>query len=313
MKVIVTGATGFVGSALVRRLLSRGDRVVAVSRNPDKAAVVLGNDVTAVPWSPPASNAALVDEVNGADAIVNLAGEPLADKRWTPEEKDRILRSRVDAGRSILEAVRMATSRPGVLINASAIGYYGDRGDERLVESSPPGHNFLADVVRQWEASVGPVIELGVRLVLLRTGFPVLGSSGGALPRFALPFRFFGGGVLGPRDQWVSWIHIEDEVDLILFALDSDVVSGPVNATAPNPVTMAEFSNGIGHALKRPVWVPAVPTILRLVLGERAEPLFTSQRVFPDRALGLGFQFKYVNANQALDSLLGNPHPQPSR
>jgi NAD dependent epimerase/dehydratase family enzyme len=121
-----------------------------------------------------------------------------------------------------------------------------------------------------------------------------------------MPFRFFGGGVLGPHDQWVSWIHIDDEVDLILCALDSDLMSGPVNATSPNPVTMADFSKGIGHALKRPVWVPVVPTFLRLVMGERAEPLFASQRVFPDRALGLGFQFKYVNANQALDSLLAD-------
>jgi hypothetical protein len=304
LKVTVTGATGFIGQALVPRLLARGDTVVAVSRNPTNAHAKLAGDITVIPWSPVSSGPSLVERLSESDAIVNLAGEPLADKRWTAEEKDRILRSRVDAGNAIVGALRAASPRPKVLVNASAIGYYGPRGAERLVESSPPGHDFLADVVKQWESSVAPAAEIGVRLVLLRTGFPVLGSSGGALPRFAMPFKFFGGGVLGRRDQWVSWIHIDDEVELILFALDSEVVSGPVNATAPNPVTMADFSAGIGRALNRPVWVPAVPTVLRLIMGERVEPLFSSQRVFPDRALGLGFQFKYVNANQALESLL---------
>jgi uncharacterized protein len=304
MKVVVSGGTGFIGKAVVSRLLQRGDDVAILSRDPAKARAILGARVIPLAWSPPAVDSIWAEHVNGSDAVVNLAGEPLADKRWTLEEKRRILTSRVDAGTAIVEALRLGDARPKALINGSAIGYYGPRGEERLVESSPAGRDFLADVVKQWEASVAPASELGVRVVLLRSGFPVLGGAGGALPRFALPFRYFAGGVLGLRDQWVSWIHIDDEVDLIVFALDSDLVSGPVNATSPNPVTMAEFSNGIGRALGRPVWVPAVPTFLRLAMGERVEPLFASQRVFPERALGLGFQFKYTNVAQALYSLL---------
>ena len=304
MKVVVSGATGFIGKAVVAKLLMRGDDVTVLSRDPAKAKAILSTDVTSLAWSPPAVDSAWAEHISGSDAVVNLAGEPLADKRWTIEEKRRILTSRLDAGTAIVEAIRLADARPKVLVNASAIGYYGPRGEERLVESSPAGRDFLADVVKQWEASVAPASELGVRLVLLRSGFPVLGAAGGALPRFALPFRYFAGGVLGPRDQWVSWIHIDDEVDLIVFAVDSDLVSGPVNATSPNPATMAEFSNGIGRALGRPVWVPAVPTFLRLAMGERVEPLFASQKVFPECALALGFRFKYVNVAQTLQSLL---------
>jgi uncharacterized protein (TIGR01777 family) len=304
MKVIITGATGFIGHALVKALRQRDDEVVALTRDADRARLRLGADIQALEWNPPELGP-WTHVFAGADGVVNLAGEPVADKRWSAAQKERILTSRVDATNAVVRAIEEANPRPRVLVNGSAVGYYGSRGNEDLTENSPPGSDFLAYVVKEWEAAAQPVETLGVRLVLIRTGGIVLGADGGALPRMELPFRFFGGGTMGNPGQWVSWIHIEDEVGLILYALDHDTVRGPVNASAPQPVTMEVFSRELGQALGRPSWVPMMGTMMRLVLGERAEAIMASLRVLPSAAEGFGYRFRHTSSAEALQSILG--------
>jgi uncharacterized protein (TIGR01777 family) len=303
MKVIVTGVTGFIGRPLVEALLQRGDQVVTLTRNPGRALSRLPIDVQTLEWRPPELGP-WTEAFTRADAVINLAGEPVANKRWTAEQKEEILSSRVDATNAVVEAIGQANPRPSVLLNASAIGYYGPQGTRELTESSPNGEDFLAYVVREWEAAAKKVEAFGVRLVLLRTGI-VLGNGGGALPPMVLPFRFFGGGIMGRPDQWVSWIHLDDEIGLILYALDHDTVRGPLNLTAPNPVTMSIFSRQIGRSLNRPTWVPMLHVPMTLVLGrERAQAMMSSQRVLPRAAEALGYRYQHVDSGEALSSLL---------
>jgi uncharacterized protein (TIGR01777 family) len=303
MKIIVTGATGFIGRALVEALLERGDQVVALTRGVEKAQEVLGPNVEALEWHAPQPGP-WMDAFNGADGVVNLAGEPVGPRPWTQAQKERILASRVDATRAVVEAIKQANPRPSVLVNGSAIGYYGSQGDTVLTEESPNGSDFLAYVVASWERAAMPVTDLGVRLVLIRTGI-VLGRGGGALRQMALPFRFFVGGTMGRRGQWVSWIHMDDEVGLIIYALTHDSLSGPVNATAPTPVTMEVFSRQIGQALDRPSWVPMLGTAIELSLGELGRSLLSSQRVLPRVAEASGYRFRHTESGQALRSVLG--------
>jgi len=259
--------------------------------------------VATVTWSAADQNGNWIASIGSADGIVNLAGAPVTDRRWTAEEKTRILRSRVDATNTLVGAMRQVAKPPRVLVNASAIGYYGSRADEVLTEDTGAGNDFLAGVVVKWEASARGAEQLGVRVALIRTGI-VLGKGGGALPRLLLPFKLFVGGTMGPPGQWVSWIHLEDEIGLIVMALDSPAAAGPVNATAPNPVTMRDFSRAMGRALHRPTWAPGIPAAMRLALGERAEVVFASLRVMPERALQLGYQFRHAEIEEALQSLL---------
>jgi uncharacterized protein (TIGR01777 family) len=338
MKVIVSGATGFIGAALVEALLRRGDTVVALSRNAAKARAVLGPRVEVLEWNPPELGA-WADAFSGADGIVNLAGAPIQEEIWagaerawqhggprsaipeiasaaakmaagavtsrnrSDEERRRILESRVHATQAIVEAIASAEPRPGVLVSGSAIGYYGPRGDATLPENSPPGNDFLAGVIVEWEAAAEKAERLGIRVVLLRTGI-VLGREDGALPELVMPFRLYSGGTMGQPGQWVSWIHIDDEVGLTIYALTHPEVRGPLNATAPNPVTMERFSRQIGGVLHRPAWVPFLPTVLQIALGEHADVVLASQRVIPQAATAAGYDFKYVDSAKALQSLL---------
>ncbi len=233
MKIVVTGATGFIGSALVRRLIARGDTVIALTRSAAHARTRLDPSVQAFDWAPPTVGD-WSTAIEGADAIVNLAGEPVEAKRWSEAQKDRIRWSRIHATRAIVDAVSAARTPPRVLVNGSAIGFYGDQGSAELTEQSPSGHDFLATVVVAWEEAARPVEARGVRLALARTGV-VLGRGGGALPLYVLPFRFFTGGAVGRPDAWISWVHIDDEVGAILHAIDNDRVAGPFNVTAPKP------------------------------------------------------------------------------
>jgi uncharacterized protein (TIGR01777 family) len=303
MRVAIAGASGFIGRALTQALVERTDSVIALTRSASKARSVLPPAVSLVEWSPERPSGQWIRSLAGVDAIVNLAGEPVADKRWTAERKRQILDSRIEATRAVVMAMERAAGGPKTLVNGSAIGFYGSRGDEILTEESAPGFDFLAGVVRQWESTAAQAAGAGIRVVLIRSGI-VLGLGGGALPRLLLPFRLFGGGVMGPRDQWVSWIHLDDEIGLILAALDKAEASGPMNATSPNPVTMDAFSHAIGRALHRPVWVPGLSVPMRLALGERSEVAFASQRALPEAARRLGYTFKHSDVDEALGSLI---------
>ena len=280
---MVAGVTGFLGAALVRGWRADGHRVLVLTRQPRRQ-----DDVG---WTPGNGDTSWSAALDGADAVVNLAGEGIGDQRWTASRKAAILDSRIRATRAIVDAIRSSRTPPRTLISASAIGVYGsNRGDETLTEDSPPGSDFLAGVCRKWEAEAAPAAAV-TRLVLLRTGL-VLAKSGGALPRIALPFRFFAGGRLGSGRQYTSWIHLTDWVGMVRWAIDVEQVTGPLNVTAPSPVTNGEFSGALGRAMGRPALLPAPAFALRLGLGEMADALLLGgQRVLPAQAQRHAFHF----------------------
>jgi hypothetical protein len=243
--------------------------------------------------------------VDGARAVVNLAGSNLAEGRWTAERKKDILQSRLDAGRAVVQAVQRAAHKPPLVIQASAVGYYGPHRDEELVESAPAGSDFLAQVCVEWERSTADLAELGVRQVVIRTGL-VLSEQGGSLPRMLMPFRLFVGGPLGSGRQWFSWIHIADEVAALQFLIEAEGVSGPFNLTAPAPLSNRALARLLGQAMGRPAFMPVPAPILRLVFGEMSAVLLEGQRALPHRLLGLGFRFRFPALAEALGDLLGS-------
>jgi uncharacterized protein (TIGR01777 family) len=289
-----------IGSLLVERLANRFDTfLVLLSRRPAREIPVANRQWLA--WQPGASGE-WERAVDGADAVINLAGEPIAGKRWSPRQKLILRSSRIDPTQSLVEAIGKSKVKPKTLISASAVGYYGPHGDERLNEDSKPGDDFLSRLCVDWESEARKAESLGVRVCLLRTGI-VLAKGAGALRKMVPPFKLFAGGPLGSGLQWMPWIHIDDEVGLIEFLLDRSDARGPFNGTAPNPVTMAEFSQALGRALNRPSWASVPPSVLALMLGEMADMLLTGQRAMPDAALKLGFQFKYPHLADALPAL----------
>ncbi len=304
MRVIITGGTGLIGRELVRNLQSHGHGAVVLSRHPEGREVP-GN-VDMVKWDAE-SPEGWVDEVEKSDAIVNLAGENIAGSgllpdRWTERKKRRILNSRLKAGKAVTEAVKAADNRPEVVVQASAVGYYGTSEDKVFTEDSPPGEDFLADVAVEWEGVTAPVEELGIRRLVIRTGI-VLSSKGGVLPRLTLPHRFFLGGPLGSGRQWYSWIHIEDEVRAIRFLLESEEVSGAVNLTAPNPRRNAEFAEELGSLLDRPSSFRVPTFLIRAIFGEASTLVVDGQRVRPARLEELGFEFNFAELDRALSDL----------
>jgi len=300
MKLVVTGATGFIGSVLCNRLSDQGHTLTLLTRSGPRNGST--QNKRWLHWTPD-SLGEWEKTVDGADGIINLAGESIAAKRWTPQQKRRIVTSRLDTTHGLIEAIVKAQQKPKFLINSSAIGYYGPRGDELITEEAEPGPGFLAETTRDWENEASRAESLGLRVVYLRTGI-VLGCDGGALAKMVLPFKFFVGGPLGSGKQWMSWIHIEDEVGLILHLAGHAQASGPVNATAPNPVTMNEFCQTLGKVLGRPSWAPVPAFALRLLLGEMAEMLLTGQRVVPAAAQRFGYQFRYPNLEEALQACM---------
>jgi uncharacterized protein (TIGR01777 family) len=304
-RVIITGGTGFIGRPLSLRLIHEGFDVVCLTRNAS-AAKNRGRDrIKFVEWDGE-SAAGWSDYAEGAAAIINLAGESIGSGRWTEEKKRRILQSRMNAGKAVVEAIRSVNRKPEVLIQASAIGIYGNRGNEILDESSGPGERFLADVARKWEESTRDIEALGVRRVVIRSGI-VLGSSGGALSRLLLPYRFFVGGPLGSKKQWMSWIHIEDEIGSILFLIRRQALHGVFNLTAPQPLQNKTFNRILGKILNRPSWLPVPSFLLKLFLGKMAEEtILTSQRVLPTRLEETGFKFVFPELTEALADILGN-------
>jgi len=299
MKLIITGATGFIGWVLVERLRKQSHSLVLLSRKP------LSQQNTSrekwLTWEP-GMGGAWEGAIDGADGIIHLAGEPIAAKRWTKAQKEKLRTSRIDTTGSLVNAVAKARVKPRFMISSSAVGYYGSRGDETLTEESPPGNDFLSRLCVEWEDEARKAEGHGVRLALLRTGI-VLGKGKGALAKMVPPFKMFLGGRLGSGRQWMPWIHIDDEVGLIHFLMENENARGAFNATAPNPVTMSEFSSALGKALNRPAWAPVPASVLTLLLGEMAEMLLAGQRALPSSAEQLGFRFKYKNVANALASL----------
>lgn len=296
MNVVVAGGTGFLGTPLVARL--RAERCVV------KVLTRQARGADEIAWIPDGTAGGWASAVDGADAVVNLAGESIASGRWSAARKTRIRDSRIRATRSLVAALDRATRRPAIFLSASAIGYYGPHGDEAVTEQAPAGHDFLAEVCREWEAEALRAAP-STRVVLLRTGI-ALEKDGGALPSMALPFKLFAGGPVGSGDQYQSWIHRDDWVSLVVWAIHTSAVSGPLNLTAPNPVRNREFAHTLGRVLRRPSFMPAPAFAMRIALGEMADALLlTGQRVLPAAAQAQGFRFEYANLEPALRTIYG--------
>jgi hypothetical protein len=300
MKVVVAGGTGFIGSSLVALLRLEGHEVVVLTRDPDR--VPLSPEATRVAWDGRTQGEWTV-HVQGADAVINLAGESIGGGRWTASRKERIVTSRINATRALLESIRSGGKRPSLFISSSAVGYYGPVESGDVAEGSPPGSGFLADLCLRWEQEALAVGELGVRVVILRTGV-VIGEKGGALKRMLLPFRLYAGGPVGSGRQWFPWVHRDDVTGVILFALANGAIAGPVNVVAPESVDMKAFSAALGRALSRPSWLPVPAIALRATLGEMADMILTGQRVVPSRLLALGYRFRYPALAPALASVV---------
>jgi uncharacterized protein (TIGR01777 family) len=302
VKVVVTGATGLIGSALCDALLARDDDVVGLSRNPGKARLAQPG-VEWHPWEPTLERPS-AEAFEGVDGVVNLLGEKI-DQRWSAETKKKIMETRRTGTHNLVGTIAGLDRRPSVLVNQSAVGYYGDRGDAILDEDEPAGdESFDSEVVVEWERAAHQIDGIGVRLAILRTG-QVLDPNGGMLAELLPPFKLGGGGPLAGGKQYLSWIHAEDEVGLILWALDTEEVEGTINATAPNPATNKDFSKALGRALKRPAVLPVPGFVLDLKFGrEFGAVLRGGQRVVPKRAQELGYEFKYPELDAALADLV---------
>ena len=301
-KIIITGATGFIGKKLSDRLREGGYQIIVFSRNIKNAKIILPNMADYVEWNP-MNISSWVEKINGVDAIINLAGENLFARRWNVEHKKKIEQSRLITTRALVNAIHHAKNRPRVFISASAIGYYGFTGEAEVTEESKHGDDFLANVTKKWELEAADVEHLGVRRVNLRIGM-VLDKNEGALAKMLPAFRFFVGGPLGSGNQWFSWIHVDDLIALFLFALNNDNMHGVYNATAPNPVRMKEFAKLTGKVLHRPSIFPVPETVLKIILGEGAQYITNGSKVLPKRTLAEGFNFNYGTVEKALEDLL---------
>jgi len=298
MKIVLAGGTGFIGKALRLELLSSGHELVvltrqAKAREAERETFVAWDGKTAGGWA---------THLEGADAVINLAGENISAKGWTVERKEVLLSSRVNATRAIVTAIGQVRAKPSVLLNVSAVGYYGDTAEEVLTETSVRGQGFLADTCESWEAEARKAELLGIRVILARLG-PVLGELGGMLSKMIPPFRFFMGAPLGSGRQWIPWVHRDDVIGAFTFMLGCRELSGPVNVTAPFPVTMKDFSRVLAGALRRPCWFPVPEVLLKLVLGEMAAIILAGQRALPQKLLQAGYRFRYVHLSEALAAI----------
>ncbi len=302
-RVIIAGATGFIGRALCRKLY--GDyEVVALSRDAKRAMAAVGEYAKVLEWDARTAST-WAAQVEGAHAVINLAGENVAEGRWRQSKRDSIVQSRTNSAYAIVDALVGARSKPAVVIQGSAVGYYGSRDDEILHEDSQSGSGFLAEVCRRVEAIGTRIDRAGVRYVAIRTGV-VLGREGGALPKLAAPFRFFLGGYMGNGKQWLSWISLDDQIKAIRFLMEDANLRGAYNLTAPHPVTMRQFVGILGQVLHRPAWTAVPAFAVRLAMGQMAdEVLLSSQRVIPKKLMDAGFQFRHPELKAALETELG--------
>ncbi|MDE2511290.1 MAG: TIGR01777 family oxidoreductase [Elusimicrobia bacterium] len=301
MNIILAGGTGFIGGALIDALTARGDTVTLLTRSPEAARTRWGARISPRAWDGRTAGD-WTKAVDGADAVINLSGESIADGRWTPARKLQLIKSRVDSTRALVAAISSSAKRPKVLINASAVGFYGGSPEGACPEGAPQGRDFLAALCGQWEREASAAEPLGVRVVLPRIGI-VLEEDGGALAKMALPFKFFAGGPLGSGAQGFPWIHRDDVVGALLFLLGDEKVSGPVNFAAPGGLNNREFSAALGRALGRPSWAPAPAFALKLALGEMADMLLGGQTATPKKLLDAGYAFKYPDAAAALNAI----------
>lgn len=301
MKVIVSGGSGLIGRVLVADLAADGHQATVLSRNPERLGD-LPAGVSAAAWDASSADQ-LTPIVTGADAVVHLAGEGIADGRWSSERKRRIRDSRVDSSAAVAAAIAAAEPRPGILLQASAVGFYGSRGAEELTEESLPGEDYLAGICRQWEEASAEVETLGVRRAVLRTGV-VLAREGGALAKMLLPFRLFAGGPVGSGRQYMPWIHLADEVGAIRFLLEEPSARGPFNLTAPEPLTNRQFGRVLGRVLRRPSFLPVPAFVLKLALGEMSKIVLEGQRALPRRLEEAGYRFRFPGLEAALRDLL---------
>jgi uncharacterized protein (TIGR01777 family) len=299
MRALLTGATGFIGPHLLAHL----NQPVVLSRDADRVRQVLAKfDIESYGWDPMAGPPR-PEVFEGIDTVFHLAGDPVAEGRWTEKKKKRILDSRVVGTRNLVEGLRRLTNRPRVLVSASAVGYYGSRGDEVLDESAVSGEGFLVEVCTAWEREAQAAAEFGMRVASVRVGI-VLGREGGALKRMLTPFRLGVGGPLGNGRQWMPWIHVDDLAAMFMHAAERTEVTGPINGVSPNPVTNKEFTTALAAAVHRPAFLPTPYFALRVALGEFAKILFDSQRVVPRKALATGFQFRFPEIGPAMEAIL---------
>ena len=305
MRVVITGGSGLIGRALARSLTQNGGGsghdVVILTRDPDRVEG-LPPGVRAARWDGRTAQG-WVSLLDTETAIVHMAGESIAEGRWTAAKKRRIRDSRVISGQAVMDAIRQAPVKPAVLIQGSAVGYYGGHGDEAVPEDTPPGRDFLSEICREWEDSTAGAESLGVRRAVARTGI-VLAREGGALPAMSLPFKLMIGGPIGDGRQWFPWIHVDDEVGALRFLLEQEAARGVFNLTAPHPVTNRELTNVLARVLGRPGFLPAPGFALRIALGEIADSLLQGQRAVPSRLLELGYAFRWPDLEPALRNLL---------
>ena len=305
MNIVVAGGTGFIGQALCAALLRGGHRVSLLTRHAGQVLSQPDAHVNVVEWNA-RDTGSWEEPLEGADSVINLAGAPIADARWSVARKQLITDSRVLTTRILVRALSRSSSKPTTFISASGIGYYGASDDRRLDEGAPRGQGFLADLCLAWEAEALLAAEFGTRVVLLRTGM-VLEQDGGALAKMVLPFKLYAGGPIMPGTQWVSWIHRSDHIGLIQWALTTATVSGPINAVAPEPVRMKTFCEILGQVMHRPSWLPVPGIALNILLGELGTLMTTGQRVIPKKAMAGGYAFRYPTLESALRAVLKKP------
>ncbi|TMW70586.1 TIGR01777 family oxidoreductase [Alteribacter natronophilus] len=300
MKIAIAGGSGFIGTALTERLTASGHEIFILTRNsgnkPQK------NGVTYVEWLKDGTEPE--KEISGADVIVNLAGENLNSGRWTDEKKKKIMDSRIDATRSVMNLIENLESKPEALVNASAVGYYGTSFTETFTEShSESGDDFLAEVCRRWEEEASHAIKSDLRVAYMRFGM-VLDRDEGALPQMLIPFKLFAGGPVGTGKQWMSWVHIQDVTGALQYAIENKELSGPVNVTAPEPVQMNEFGKQLADVINRPYWLPAPSIALKAALGDMSVLVLEGQKVVPEKLMNSAYSFHYPALKPALENLL---------
>lgn len=297
MRIAIAGGSGFVGKALAKRLVELEHDVFILTRNPSRN----GNNMTYVQWLTNESDP--VKHLQEIDVMINLAGESIGAGRWTPQRKNRILQSRLQTVAEVLQLMKDLRKKPKVFLNASAIGFYGTSLHDTFTENEiTPGDDFLADTVKQWEAKALEAHKLDIRTVLCRFGI-ILDNKEGALPRMALPYKLLAGGNLGSGQQWMSWIHLKDVVNGIIFAMENEKLSGPVNFTAPKPVKMTDLGKALAQAMKRPHWLPTPAFVLKAALGEMSLLVLEGQRVLPTKLKSAGYSFQYEQIDSALNDI----------